>query len=90
MAREAGVDAIHPGYGFLSESPELAEACTAGDILFIGPSADLLRRLGDKVEARALAMAAGVPVLPASGPAPRDTHQAAAVAADIGFPIMIL
>ena len=89
VARQAAVDAIHPGYGFLSESPEFAEACADHDILFIGPSPDLLRRLGDKVEARALAISAGVAVLPASGPAPRDTAEAAVLAAEIGYPIMV-
>ena len=58
IATEAEADAIHPGYGFLSESPEFADACAEAGIIFIGPTADLLRRLGDKVEARALAVAA--------------------------------
>ena len=58
VADHAGVDAIHPGYGFLSESPEFADACAEAGVIFIGPTADLLRRLGDKVEARALAVEA--------------------------------
>ncbi|MCH8183710.1 MAG: ATP-grasp domain-containing protein, partial [Proteobacteria bacterium] len=89
IAREAEVDAVHPGYGFLSENPEFAEACAGQGILFVGPTPDLLRRLGDKVEARALAIAAGVAVLPASGPAPRDTAEAAVIAQGIGYPIMV-
>jgi len=59
IATEARVDAIHPGYGFLSESPEFAEACAAANIIFVGPLPDTMRRLGNKVEARNLAEAAG-------------------------------
>ncbi len=88
VARESGVDAVHPGYGFLSESPEFAEACAREGLIFIGPPPELLRRLGDKVEARALATAADVPVLPATGRVPRDTRAAARLAEDVGFPIM--
>ena len=89
VANRSGADAVHPGYGFLSESPEFAEACAANGILFIGPSPDLLRRLGDKVEARALAQTADVPVLPATGPVPREGAVAAKLADQIGYPIMI-
>ena len=89
VAAKAGVDAIHPGYGFLSESPEFADACAEAGIIFIGPTADLLRRLGDKVEARALAVAAGVAVLPATGPVPRVADEAAALAEGVGYPIMV-
>jgi pyruvate carboxylase len=89
VAAKAGVDAIHPGYGFLSESPEFADACAEAGVIFIGPTADLLRRLGDKVEARALAIAAGVAVLPATGPVPRVTDEAAALAEGVGYPIMV-
>src|SRR5262245_53327820 len=62
VAREAKVDAIHPGYGFLSENPEFATACSAAGIVFIGPSPDTMRVLGNKVSARNLATSAGVPV----------------------------
>jgi len=72
IATEARVDAIHPGYGFLSESPEFAEACAAANIIFVGPLPDTMRRLGNKVEARNLAAAAGVPVMPATPPLPAD------------------
>ena len=66
VARDAKVDAIHPGYGFLSENPEFAEACAAAGIIFIGPSPATMRTLGNKVAARALAQSAGVPVMPAT------------------------
>ena len=89
VAAAAGVDAIHPGYGFLSENPALAEACADAGLTFIGPPADLLRRLGDKVEAKEMAGAAEVPVVPSTGPLPEDPEQAAALVADIGFPVMI-
>ncbi|MBC8009639.1 MAG: pyruvate carboxylase, partial [Burkholderiales bacterium] len=72
IAREAGVDAIHPGYGFLSENPDFADACAAAGIAFIGPNGDVMRRLGNKVAARELAEAAGVPVMPASDPLPDE------------------
>src|SRR5438105_12438022 len=64
LAAEKGVDAIHPGYGFLSENPALPRACEQKGITFIGPSAVLLERLGDKTAARALAIQAGIPAVP--------------------------
>src|ERR1700694_5444295 len=64
LAREKGVNAIHPGYGFLSENPALPRACAAAGITFIGPSAELLELLGDKTAARNLAIKAGIPVIP--------------------------
>src|SRR5579871_5379088 len=66
IAREAGVDAIHPGYGFLSENPSFAEGCAAAGLIFIGPAPATMRALGNKVAARNLASAAGVPVMPAT------------------------
>ena len=86
IALETGTDAIHPGYGFLSESPEFAEACAAEGIAFIGPRPDTLRRLGDKVSARAIAAAAGVPTVPATGALPADPEAALAAAEEVGFP----
>ena len=86
IALETGTDAIHPGYGFLSESPEFAEACAAKGIAFIGPRPDTLRRLGDKVSARAIAAAAGVPTVPATGALPTDPQAALAAAGEVGFP----
>ncbi|TDU28375.1 pyruvate carboxylase [Panacagrimonas perspica] len=89
IATEAGVDAIHPGYGFLSENPHFAEACLAAGIEFIGPRPTVLRTLGDKVAARAAAMAAQVPILPASGTLPRDVEEVKKIAAQIGYPVML-
>ena len=80
IAVEARADAIHPGYGFLSESPEFAEACAAAGIIFVGPLPDTMRRLGNKVEARNLAASAGVPVMPATPPLPADDAQVLAMA----------
>lgn len=66
VAKDAGVDAIHPGYGFLSESPEFAEACAEAGITFIGPSPATMKALGNKVAARNLAISVDVPVMPAT------------------------
>ena len=89
IAKEARVDAIHPGYGFLSESPEFAESCEAANIIFIGPLPDTMRRLGNKVEARNLAVSAGVPVMPATPPLPADEAQVRGMAQTVGFPVML-
>ncbi len=89
IAREAGADAIHPGYGFLSERPEFAEACAAAGIIFIGPSPDVMRTLGNKVAARRLAEASAVPVMPATGALPDDPAEIAKLAAGIGYPLML-
>jgi len=89
IATEARVDAIHPGYGFLSESPEFAEACAAANIIFVGPLPDTMRRLGNKVEARNLAAAAGVPVMPATPPLPAEAAEVMAMARAVGFPVML-
>src|SRR6188508_4717 len=81
LAKEKGVDAIHPGYGFLSENPALPRACAAADITFVGPSAELLELLGDKTAARGLAARAGVPIVPGTPDAlvnPEDVERAAA------------
>jgi pyruvate carboxylase len=89
IARAAGVDAIHPGYGFLSENPEFAESCAAAGITFIGPSPDTMRTLGNKVAARRLAQSAGVPVMPATPPLPADPAECARLAAGVGYPLML-
>ncbi|MEO0318236.1 MAG: hypothetical protein RL404_1913 [Pseudomonadota bacterium] len=89
IAKEAGVDAIHPGYGFLSENPDFAEACAKNGILFIGPRPEVMRTLGNKVAARNAAIAAGVPVVPATKALPDDIEQAKAMAAEIGYPLML-
>lgn len=89
VAKEAGADAIHPGYGFLSESPEFAEACAAAGILFIGPRPETMRTLGNKVSARDSAVACGAPVMPATPPLPRDEEEILCLARAIGYPLML-
>ena len=89
VARLSGADAIHPGYGLLSESPEFAEACAAAGILFIGPKPETMRRLGNKVAARDLAVGIGVPVVPATDPLPDDIEAVKRMAAGIGYPLML-
>src|SRR4051812_9368667 len=89
VAERSGADAIHPGYGLLSESPEFAEACATAGLTFIGPSAETMRRLGNKVAARELAVAAGVPVMPATGPLPDNEVAWRELAAEIGYPLML-
>jgi pyruvate carboxylase len=89
IAREAAVDAIHPGYGFLAENPEFAHACAAAGVRFIGPEPETLAAFGNKVSARALAAAAGVAVMPASGPLSADPVACARVAGEIGYPLML-
>ena len=84
----ARCDAVHPGYGFLSEQPSLAEACAANDLVFIGPGTDALRRGGDKVAARAAARRAGVPV-GAGSDSVETVDTAIEIAADIGFPVLL-
>ncbi|HEX7647370.1 MAG TPA: pyruvate carboxylase [Noviherbaspirillum sp.] len=89
IAKEAKVDAIHPGYGFLSENPDFAEACAANGIRFIGPSPQVMRTLGNKVAARNAAIAAKVPVVPATTALPHDIDAAKKLAAEIGYPLML-
>ena len=89
VAKAAKADAIHPGYGFLSESPEFAEACAAAGITFIGPSPQVLRALGNKLAARNLAASCGVPVMPASPPLPDDPQEIRRLAGEIGYPLML-
>lgn len=89
VAVRTGADAIHPGYGFLAESPELADAAEAAGIILVGPGAATLRALGDKVSARGLASAAGVPVVPASGPLGESPESWAVVAEGLGYPLMV-
>ena len=89
VACDTGADAIHPGYGFLAESPELAEACQSAGKVFIGPPAEVLRKLGDKVSARKIAESAGVRTIPATGPLPEDAAEARQQALEIGFPAFL-
>jgi acetyl-CoA carboxylase biotin carboxylase subunit len=88
-AKEHGVDAIHPGYGFLSENAGFAEACEAAGIVFIGPSAESIRRLGSKTAARALAKQAGVPVVPGSEAPASDLQKARELAPQVGYPVLL-
>src|SRR5215831_643059 len=89
LAAEKGVDAIHPGYGFLSENPALPRACERAGITFIGPSAELLELLGDKTAARRLAQKAGIPVVPGTEQPVSNTRQAEKIASEIGFPLIL-
>lgn len=89
VAKLSGADAIHPGYGLLSESPEFVEACNEAGIIFIGPRPDTMRQLGNKVAARNLAMSVGVPVVPATDPLPDDMSVVAKMAEEIGYPVML-
>jgi acetyl-CoA carboxylase biotin carboxylase subunit len=88
-ARQARADAIHPGYGFLSESWRFAEAVQRAGIAFIGPRPDAIRKMGDKIQARRLMSAAGVAVLPGSFDAVGDVGRAEAVAREVGFPVIL-
>src|ERR1700682_100831 len=89
LAAEKGVDAIHPGYGFLSENPALPRACHKAGITFIGPSAELLDLLGDKTAARTLAKKAGIPVVPGTEEAIHDHGEAQRIAKDIGYLLIV-
>jgi pyruvate carboxylase len=89
VAVAAKVDAIHPGYGFLSENPEFAEACAAHGIAFIGPRPETMRTLGNKVAARNLAQSVNVPLMPATGPLPDDPDEIRRLARGIGYPVML-
>jgi acetyl-CoA carboxylase biotin carboxylase subunit len=88
-AKEAGVDAVHPGYGFLSENGDFADAVRDAGLIFVGPSGDAIRMLGDKVAARQVARRAGVPTVPGSDGRLPDLAAAHALAGQIGFPVMI-
>ncbi len=89
IAVEAKADAIHPGYGFLSENPQFVEACNREGVLFVGPTPEIMRTLGNKVAARNLATSAGVPVMPATPPLPEDLETARQAAAKVGYPVML-
>jgi pyruvate carboxylase len=89
VAKMAGADAIHPGYGLLSENPDFVEACDQAGITFIGPRAETMRAVGDKASARRVAMAAGVPVIPATEVLGDDMAAIKAEAAAVGYPLML-
>ncbi len=89
VAKASGADAVHPGYGLLSENPALVDACVANGITFIGPKAETMRALGDKASARHVAIAAGVPVIPATEVLGDDMEHVKAMAREVGFPLML-
>ena len=89
VAKMSGADAIHPGYGLLSENPDFVEACDAAGITFIGPKALTMRQLGDKASARRVAMEAGVPVIPATEVLGDDMDVVRKQAAEVGYPFML-
>jgi acetyl-CoA carboxylase biotin carboxylase subunit len=88
-AQRSEADAIHPGYGFLSERPELPRACEAADIIFIGPPADVMEQMGSKIGARALMQSAGVPIVPGEVPRDQSDEGVLAAARAIGFPLLV-
>ncbi len=89
VAKSCGADAIHPGYGLLSENPDFADACEQNGIVFIGPKAATMRELGDKASARRIAEQAGVPVVPATGILPDDMDEVRRMADEVGYPFML-
>uniref|UniRef100_A0A8C6L6F9 pyruvate carboxylase n=1 Tax=Nothobranchius furzeri TaxID=105023 RepID=A0A8C6L6F9_NOTFU len=88
VAKDNKVDAIHPGYGFLSERADFAQACADAGVMFVGPSPETVRKMGDKVEARSLAISAGVPVVPGTDAPIASLQEAQAFAQTYGFPII--
>ena len=88
-AEVTGAEAVHPGYGFLAENAEFAEICRSSDLVFVGPAPDQIRAMGDKAVARQTMRAAGIPVVPGSGGTVEDEAEALALAAEIGYPVMI-
>jgi len=89
LAKAAGCDALHPGYGFLSENPELAEICARRGVYFIGPGSDVIHKMGDKTEARKAMQAAGIPVTPGSDGNVANLDEALAVAETVKYPVML-
>ena len=89
LAVASGCDALHPGYGFLSENPVLAEVCARRGIRFIGPDADVIRMMGDKIEARKAMIRAGIPVVPGSDHSLENVEEARQLASGIGYPVML-
>ena len=89
LAVATGCDALHPGYGFLSENPQLTEVCARRGIIYIGPTVDAIRRMGDKTAAREAMIAAGVPVVPGSEGNLKNVAEAVKIAKKIGYPVML-
>jgi acetyl-CoA carboxylase biotin carboxylase subunit len=88
-ARQCGADAIHPGYGFLAENADFARACGEAGLVFIGPSPEAMRGMGDKIQARALARQAGVPLVPGSAGRVDDAEAAVRIADELGYPVLL-
>ncbi len=89
LAAASGCDALHPGYGFLSENPDLAAICARRGIRFVGPSPEVIRRMGDKIQARNAMIAAGIPVVPGSDHNLESVEEARTLANRIGYPVML-
>ena len=89
IARAKGVDAIHPGYGFLSENPDFAQACEDAGIEFIGPTADMMNQLGDKIQSKLVAEEVGVPTIPGVEAAIRSEDEAVEFADKCGYPVIL-
>ena len=89
LAKRRGVDAIHPGYGFLSENADFARACEAAGIKFIGPPSEILAMMGDKLSAKQIAIKAGVPIIPGCTEPLKDGDEALEKAISFGFPIIL-
>ncbi len=89
IAKRAGAEAIHPGYGFLAENPEFAQACTEAGITFIGPTADVIRKMGSKIESRRIMHAAGVPVVPGTTDPVTDPAEVKKLCTKYGYPVAI-
>ena len=89
LAKATGCDALHPGYGFLSENPDLADICARREVRFIGPNSDVIRKMGDKTQARQAMIAAGIPVTPGSDGNVADLKEALRIAKGIGYPVML-
>ncbi len=89
LAKKKKVDAIHPGYGFLSENPQFAKACADAGIVFIGPPADVLERVGDKINAKKVAEECGVPTIPGSASPLKSAEEAAQLAREFGYPVIL-
>jgi acetyl-CoA carboxylase biotin carboxylase subunit len=89
IAKKSGADAIHPGYGFLSERAEFAETCEQNGIIFVGPPASAIRTMGDKVKAKQLARSAGVPLVPGTDTEAKSPEEARAISDQIGYPVLI-
>src|SRR5262249_45999053 len=88
-AKESGAGAIHPGYGFLSENADFAQACADAGIIFVGPPASVQRALGEKTSARRIAIEAGVPIAPGVNKDVSDAAEARALADEIGYPVLL-